>query len=183
MSGTWHLDVLEFWFETLTPKDWFTVSEKTDALIRDRFGALHERLVRELPPEVFNEPKAALAAVIVLDQFPRNIYRRQPGAFASDELAMSVAGNAIEKGLDEGMSVPERQFLYMPYMHSEVLADQERAVMLFKSLGQEESLKYAIEHRDIVARFGRFPHRNRVLGRESGPEERAFLEEHEGYGQ
>lgn len=183
MKNNWVQDVLDFWFETLTPKDWFTVSEKTDTLIRDRFGALHERFLQNLPPEVSTDARAALAAVIVLDQFPRNIHRRKPAAFASDELALSVAGQAIEKGLDEGMSVRERQFLYMPYMHSEVLADQERAVMLFKSLGQEEALKFAIEHRDIVARFGRFPHRNRVLGRESGPEELAFLKEHEGYGQ
>ncbi|WP_295807100.1 DUF924 family protein [uncultured Nitratireductor sp.] len=183
MSVNWYQEVLDFWFETLTPKDWFTVSEETDTAIRERFSTLHEQLMEDLPESVFADPKAALAAIIVLDQFPRNIHRRQRGAFASDELAMRVASHAVEKGFDEGMSEPERQFLYMPFMHSEVLADQERAVMLFKSLGQEEALKYAIEHRDIVARFGRFPHRNRVLGRESGPEELAFLGEHAGYGQ
>lgn len=183
MGENWQDEVLDFWFGTLTPRDWFTVSEETDVLIRERFGALHEQLVQKLPENVKTDPKAALAAVIVLDQFPRNIHRRQPGAFSSDELAIEVAGDAIERGFDDGMDERERQFLYMPYMHSEVLADQERAVMLFRSLGQEEALKFAIEHRDIVARFGRFPHRNRVLGRESGPEELAFLEEHEGYGQ
>ena len=183
MSDNWQKEVLDFWFETLTPREWFAVSKETDTLIRERFSPLHERLVKDLPESVFTEPGAALAAVIVLDQFPRNIHRRQPRAFASDELAMRVASHAVDKGLDEGMSERERQFLYMPFMHSEVLADQERAVMLFKSLGQEEALKYAIEHRDIVARFGRFPHRNRVLGRDSSPEELAFLEGHEGYGQ
>ncbi|MCR4268484.1 DUF924 family protein [Nitratireductor sp. ZSWI3] len=183
MSGAWQEDVLKFWFGELTPQDWFEPNNATDAAILDRFLPLHERLKQELPQAALSDPRAALAAILVFDQFPRNMFRRQAAAFATDELAMRVASNAVEKGLDEGMTEAERQFLYMPYMHSEVLADQERAVMLFKGLGNEDALKYAIEHRDIVARFGRFPHRNRVLGRTSSEEEQAFLEGHAGYGQ
>ena len=128
-------------------------------------------------------PRGALAAAIVLDQFPRNMYRGTAKAFATDDLAIRLARQAIENKVDEHLTPAERLFLYMPFQHSEILADQEHAVMLFKALGQENALRYAIEHRDIIARFGRFPHRNRALGRQSTPEEEVFLQEHKGFGQ
>lgn len=183
MSDAWRDDVLKFWFEELTPQDWYSGKDETDAAIRKRFQPLYERLKQEQPASALADPRAALAAIVVFDQFPRNIFRRQPAAFGTDQIAMSLASNAVDRGFDEGMDAAQKQFMYMPFMHSEVLADQERSVMLFGGLGNEEALKYAIEHRDIVARFGRFPHRNRVLGRTSSAEEEAFLKEHAGYGQ
>jgi len=182
-NADWSKDVLRFWFEELTASDWFGGAADLDDRIRTRFGELPGRLARQLPPEVMTEPMAALAAIIALDQFPRNIHRRRPEAFATDDLAASITRNALEKELDAGMPPAQRQFLYMPLMHSEVLADQERCVGLFKTLGNEDALKYAVEHRDIIARFGRFPHRNRALGRETTAEEAAFLDSHAGYGQ
>ncbi|WP_048649192.1 DUF924 family protein [Nitratireductor soli] len=183
MNDDWPEDVLTFWFDELTPEDWYTGKEEIDAAIRARFLPLYETMKRDQPRTMLSEPRAALAAIIVFDQFPRNIFRRQPAAFGTDQLAMGLSSNAVDRGFDDGMSMAQKQFMYMPFMHSEVLADQERSVMLFGGLGNEDSLKYAIEHRDIVARFGRFPHRNRVLGRESSAEEEAFLKEHAGYGQ
>src|SRR5690606_7687895 len=114
---------------------------------------------------------------------PRNMYRGTPAAFATDAMALQVSRNALDKGVIDQIQPEARPFVYMPFMHSEVLADQERCVDLFKSVGNEESLKYAIEHPDIVARFGRFPRRNRACGRQSSPDEIEFLKSHDGYGQ
>jgi uncharacterized protein (DUF924 family) len=183
-TDDWIKGVLAFWFGELGPEDWFASRPDLDATIRDRFAALHARLAAEGVPEVCRrDPRAALAAIIALDQFPRNIHRGQAAAFSTDDLAVSLARNAIDAGFDEAMSDQERQFVYMPLMHSENLADQERCVDLFGRLGNEEGLRYAIEHRDIVRDFGRFPHRNRALGRETTKAERTFLEGHAGYGQ
>lgn len=184
MTNTaWERDLLTFWFEELTPQDWYTGKTATDAAIRDRFLPLYERMFAAPPEEARTNPDAALAAVILFDQFPRNMFRGQAAAFGSDDLAIDLARNALDKGFDEGLDKERKQFLYMPLMHSEVLADQERCVSLFKTLGNEEGVKYAVEHRDIIARFGRFPHRNRVLGRENTVDEHRFLQEHAGYGQ
>lgn len=183
MNTAWHDDLLRFWFEELTPEDWYTGKAGTDTAIRDRFLPLYERMFAAPPEEALSDPDAALAAVVLFDQFPRNMFRGQAAAFGSDDLAIDLARNALDKGFDEGLDKQRKQFLYMPLMHSEVLADQERCVSLFKTLGSEESLKYALEHRDIIARFGRFPHRNRTLGRESSEAELRFLQEHAGYGQ
>lgn len=182
-TNDWARDVLSFWFGELTPKDWFEVSKTTDETIRRRFGGLHARMRMGAPREAEQEPRSALAAIVLFDQFPRNMFRRTAEAFATDSLAVELARNAVDRGFDEAMSDQERQFLYMPFMHSEIVADQERAVALFQALGNEDAAKYAIEHRDIIARFGRFPHRNRVLGRTDTAEELAFLEGHSGYGQ
>jgi uncharacterized protein (DUF924 family) len=179
----WHEKVLDFWFGELTDKDWFAGGEELDAKIRDRFVALHEELSKGAPAEAKTDPDAALAAVIVYDQFSRNMYRKKPEAFSTDALALEVARHAIDQGFDRELDDRRRWFLYMPFQHSEVLADQERSVDFFKQIGNEEAIKYAVEHRDIIARFGRFPHRNRALGRESTPDEIAFLEGHKGFGQ
>lgn len=176
-------EVLKFWFEELTPEDWFSGDEALDERIRQRFFELHEEIHADLPDIALNDGQAALAAIIVLDQFSRNLYRRQKQAFASDGLALDLAANAIERGFDQGMTDDEKMFLYMPYMHAEDLATQTRCVELFKTLDKPSSLEFAIEHCDIIARFGRFPHRNRVLERETTSEEADFLQTHQGYGQ
>jgi uncharacterized protein (DUF924 family) len=182
-NGNWVDKVLAFWFGELTLDDWFSADERLDARIRTRFELLYKQLAERLPPETETDPRANLAAIIVFDQFPRNMYRHQAAAFATDDLAMKLARIAVEKRFDEALTAEQRQFLYMPFMHSERLADQERGVDLFRRLGNAEAIRYAEEHRDIIARFGRFPHRNRVLGRESTADERAFLISHEGFGQ
>ena len=184
MSETaWVDDVLRFWFEELTYKDWFGGGAELDEKIRSRFLALYEKLASSVPAAVYESADAALAAVIVFDQFPRNMFRGTAKAFATDPMALAIAGNALDKGFDAGMPNQRRSFLYMPLMHSEALADQRHCVTLFATLDNDEGLKYAKEHRDIVARFGRFPHRNRALGRESTDDEIAFMGGHKGYGQ
>lgn len=175
--------VLAFWFGELGPADWFSGRPELDERILVRFGALCEQALAGKPEDFLAEPRAALAGIILLDQFPRQLFRGQPRAFSGDPVALAVAHGALDRSWDAGMTPDERQFLYMPLMHSEVVSDQELCVKLFRDLGNEEALAFAIEHRDIVARFGRFPHRNAALGRESTPEEREFLATHAGYGQ
>lgn len=179
----WIDDVLAFWFGELGPEQWFTGGAELDQAIRDRFSKLHADLALSLPPDCHSEPRAALAAIVVFDQFPRNIHRGKAQAFATDAIAIALARNAVDRELDAAMGADERKFLYMPFMHSEVLADQERGVDLFRALGDQEALDYAVEHRDIIAEFGRFPHRNRALSREATEAERKFLESHQGFGQ
>jgi uncharacterized protein (DUF924 family) len=183
MSREWEDQVLDFWFAELTPKDWYSGDAAVDEKIRSRFEDLYHRLREELSVEEVGDPRTALAAVIVFDQFPRNMFRRTAAAFGSDDLAIGIARRAVDAEFDKDMTPQEKQFLYMPFMHSEISADQERCVDLFKTLGNEESVRYAVEHRDIIAQHGRFPHRNRVLGRQSTPAEVAFMEGHKGYGQ
>ncbi|WP_309085314.1 DUF924 family protein [Chelativorans sp.] len=183
MAKNWRDDILSFWFGEVRPENWFESTRDIDETMRQRFGSLHERLSNDLPKEATEEQRAALAAVILFDQFPRNMYRGTARAFSTDDLAVRIARAAVDKRLDDGLPPEQRQFLYMPFQHSEIAADQELSVMLFKALGLEEQLRYALEHRDIIQRFGRFPHRNRALGRESTREELAFLEAHEGFGQ
>lgn len=185
MDADWARQVLRFWFEELTPDDWYSQTpEPIDQAIRRRFERLYQEVAAGPPAAAWNEQGAALAAVIVLDQFPRNMFRGKARAFATDTLAVSLARNALDKGLDAALPGARRRFLFMPLMHSEILADQEHCVVLFQAVAElKDDVKYAEEHRDIVARFGRFPHRNRVLERESTGAERAFLREHKGFGQ
>lgn len=178
----WHRDVLAFWFTELTSDDWFAVRQDLDDTIRGRFLSLHKDLSDAIPVEAFLEPDAALAATIVFDQFSRNMFRGTAKAFASDRLAIAVAANALANAFDAVLAKEQRHFFYMPFMHSEKLADQKRCVALFEALGGD-AVKYAIEHRDIIERFGRFPHRNRVLGRQTTDAEHAFLGGHKGFGQ
>ena len=170
-------EVLRFWFEELTPEDWFGGGEAVDERIRERFLALHETLRERVPESWRATARGMLAAVIALDQFPRNVYRGDPRAFAADPAALALATEAIERGLDRAMSVDERKFLYLPFEHSEDPAVQARSVDLFAALRNEDTLGYALRHKEIIDRFGRFPHRNEVLGRESTPEEIEFLKE------
>jgi uncharacterized protein (DUF924 family) len=180
MKVTWVQDVLDFWFTQLTPEDWYAVKPEVDAAIRNRFLALWQEMRLAIPADAFLQPDAALAATIVFDQFPRNMFRKQADAFSTDPLARAVAYNAVRAGFGEQLAQERRQFQYMPFMHSEAVADQELCVQLFEGT---DNIKYAVEHRDIVAKFGRFPHRNKALGRPSTEAEQAFLAGHEGFGQ
>ena len=168
----WVEEVLDFWFGELAPRQWFAKDAALDERIRARFGALHERLLATQAREVELEgARATQAAVIVLDQFSRNLHRGDARAFASDRQARKLADDAIDQGFDQAMTPAQRLFLYLPFEHSESLADQHRAVALVEALGVPEWTRYSIAHRDLIERFGRFPHRNAVLGRASTPEE------------
>jgi uncharacterized protein (DUF924 family) len=180
MQSDWAAQVLHFWFEELQPEAWFRKDERVDAAIRERFGALHEQLAR-IRPEQLTTPLESVAAVIVLDQFPRNVFRGSPRAFATDALALSIAQHAIANGLDLQLTQQQRLFLYMPFQHSEDRAVQARSIELFEQLGIAENLDYAQRHKDIIDRFGRFPHRNEVLGRRSTTEELQFVATHRGF--
>lgn len=182
-NENWVEEVLDFWFKELTHEERFGGAAETDEKIRSRFGALYDSLKADFRVDSVADARTALAAIIVFDQFPRNIFRRTPAAFGTDDLALGIARRALENGFDHEVEPEAKSFFYMPFMHSEVTADQERCVDLFRALGAEEGLKYAIEHRDIVAQYGRFPHRNRVLGRDSTTSEIEFLKGHGGYGQ
>jgi uncharacterized protein (DUF924 family) len=166
--------VLAFW-RAAGPDKWFEKDAAFDADIRDKFLATYEAAAAGgLAWDV--DPQGAFALLIVLDQFPRNIFRDSARAFATDRRAHSVAIRAIERGFDQQIAVPERSFFYLPFEHSEELADQERGVALNRASGDAEALKWAKLHADIIRRFGRFPHRNEVLGRATTPEEQAFLD-------
>ena len=169
--------VLDYWFNTLTPDQWWVKDEALDAAIGARFGALLDRLGRHVPDDWRASPRGTLAAVIVLDQFSRNIHRGTARAFENDAAALQLAKDAVARGDDQALNAQERPFLYMPFEHSENLADQDRSVALFGALGNANLLDFAKRHRVIVARFGRFPHRNAILGRASTAEEEAFLKE------
>jgi uncharacterized protein (DUF924 family) len=169
-------EVLDFWFSPRVRPKWFVRSDELDQEIRDNFSELHARAAAGALDAWAATPRGALALAILLDQFPRNMFRGIAEAFASDPQARAVARAAIDAGLDHDLSQEERLFLYLPLEHSEDLADQERCVELMRALDEEPTwLDYAVRHRDIIARFGRFPHRNAILGRVSTPEECEFL--------
>jgi uncharacterized protein (DUF924 family) len=170
-------DVLAFWFGQLTPEQRFKRDEALDAWIRERFGELHARLAAHVPDDWLDNPGDLLAAVIVLDQFSRNLYRDDPHAFASDAMALNLAQLALRRGYDELLSPDELKFLYMPFMHSEDPDHQDRCVELMEEIGDAEAADFARRHKAIIDRFGRFPHRNDVLGRECTPEELEFLKQ------
>ena len=177
LPDNWVEEVLGFWFEELQPADWFTKSDATDATIRTRFLDLHTKVSAVPVAAVTSSAREALAAVIVLDQFPRNLFRGDARSFATDAQALAISQAAIAAGLDQGLTVDEGVFLYLPLEHSENLADQDRAVELITALGNDNYTQYAIAHRDVIKRFGRFPHRNAVLARQSTEQEQAYLAE------
>ena len=169
-------EVLDFWFNQLTPEEWFRPTEGLDEAIASRFGELHERFAHHGVPDPWRDTaRGRLAAVIVLDQFPRNMHRGKAAAFATDAAALALAEETVDGGFASMLDTVERKFLYLPFEHAEDLAQQEKGVLLFATLDDEESLRYAREHRDVIARYGRFPHRNRMLGRVSTAEEEAYL--------
>jgi uncharacterized protein (DUF924 family) len=170
-------DLLAFWFDERSRQRWFDPDPAFDKEVASRFGHLLEELAEGNLKGWESTAEGALALCLVLDQLPRNVHRGTPAAFAHDEQARAVADRALQRGYDRQLPFPHRMFLYLPFEHSEDLADQDRAVALFEDLGDPDGLDFAKKHRRIIARFGRFPHRNRILGRESTPEEEAFLKE------
>jgi len=173
----WVSEVLKFWFEETQPEQWFKKDAAFDAAVRSRFFDLHAELALRSQQELLGDERSALAAVIVFDQMSRNIFRDTPAAFASDAVALSLAQEAIARGFDRGVSKAERMFFYLPFEHAEDRRAQARCVELMASLDDPEFTKWAAAHQGIIDRFGRFPHRNAVLGRTSTPEELEFLQQ------
>jgi uncharacterized protein (DUF924 family) len=166
--------VLAFW-RAAGPDKWFENDAGFDAEISGRFARTYEAAAAgELAWD--ENPEGALALVVVLDQFPRNMFRNSARAFAADPLAREVAARAIARGFDQLVPIAERMFFYLPFEHSENLADQERCVALNRANGDADATKWAEHHADLIRRFGRFPHRNAVLGRATTAEEQAFLD-------
>jgi len=169
-AGDWRADVLKFWFG-LKPEQWWRTDPAFDEEVRARYLELWKQK-RQLPPQSFlGDPLSALAAVILFDQFPRNMFRGHADQFSTDTLALAIARKAVELGHDEALEKAERPFLYMPFQHSESLDDQKRSLALYTRLGDDFLLGYARKHHDVIARFGRFPHRNAMLGRAPRPDE------------
>jgi uncharacterized protein (DUF924 family) len=167
-------DVIAFWREA-GPKKWFGGGPAFDALIRERFGETHLAAARGDLADWENTAQGALALLLLTDQFPRNLYRHSAHAFATDVMARAIAERALALGFDAQTDAELRAFFYLPFEHHEDAASQARAVALFEKLGQKEGLDYAILHADLITRFGRFPHRNAVMGRISTQEEIAYL--------
>jgi uncharacterized protein (DUF924 family) len=169
-------EIVSFWREA-GPDKWFEQDESFDQAIRLRFLPTCEAAANGELAAWEESAEGALALALLLDQFPRNMFRGNARAFATDALARAVADRALARGFDQATEPALRPFFYLPFMHSEALIDQHRSVRLYEALGDAEQLRYATEHRDVVQRFGRFPHRNRALGRDTTPTERAFLED------
>ena len=179
-------EVLEFWFGREDEEGygefrevWFTKDPEFDREVRDRFEDIYEEAATGRLESWKNEARSCLALIIVLDQFPRNMFRGDPKTYATDEEARAAARHAVEQAYDRELPPFQRLFVYLPFEHSEELEDQQRSVELFRGLtaemGSEDLLGYAVRHREIVERFGRFPHRNEILGRATSPEEAEFL--------
>ena len=168
-------EVLAFW-RAAGPDKWFKKDAALDAEIRARFLTTHEAAAADKLAEWEKTANGALALTLLLDQFPRNMFRDDARAFVTDRFARAVAERAVARGFDKEVDAQLRTFFYVPFMHSEVLADQERCVALYRAAGNADSLKWAELHADIIRRFGRFPHRNKVLGRVTTAEEQAFLD-------
>lgn len=177
-------EVLRFWFGEgadygKVHKRWFEKNPAFDALVAERYRRLHQEMLGEMHREWLDDPHDCLARIIVLDQFPRHIYRGRAESFSSDALALAAAKHLVAKGWDKTMLPVERMFAYLPYQHAESLEDQASALPLYEALKRfpetDDTERYAIAHHDIIRRFGRFPHRNAALGRRSTPEEIEFL--------
>jgi len=166
---------LGFWFGELDAKDWVSKNEALDDEIRARFFGLHKELSQKPLGDLMASPSEAFAAIIVFDQFSRNLYRGDPRSFASDPIGLEVARELVGRGWDQDIALDQRVFAYLPFEHSEHLTDQNEAVRLIQALGDDGFTRYAHAHRDVIERFGRFPHRNAILGRPSTPQEEAYL--------
>ncbi|MEX0932630.1 MAG: DUF924 family protein [Candidatus Pacearchaeota archaeon] len=172
--------ILEFWFEKSEKSAWFRPDQLFDKKIKTKFGKLLEKAKLGEMENWKGIPESSLALIILLDQFSRNIYRENPKAFESDEQALRIAKESIEKGFDKLASLERRIFFYMPFMHSENIKNQKFSVRIFRELSEKDikfkiNLDFAIKHMGIIKRFGRFPHRNKILGRKSTKEETEFL--------
>ncbi|MBL4782064.1 MAG: DUF924 domain-containing protein [Porticoccaceae bacterium] len=170
-----YMPVIEFWFEQITPGQWWKKSADFDALIREKFADLHQSATHCELAVWRRRPLGRLAEIIVLDQFSRHIYRDQAAAFTHDNLALALSQQTIASGSDRCLPAKKRGFLYMPFMHSESHEIQKEALLLFGQADLESHISSAQRHHAIIERFGRFPHRNKILGRASSSEELAFL--------
>jgi len=170
-------EILDFWLKEIGPDRWWTRSDETDAAISARFGVLWEEWRDRMPESFLGSAEEALAGILLFDQFSRNLHRDSAEAFATDPLALAIARGAIDRGLDDQVDPAARAFFYMPFQHSEALADQDRALALFTALGDANSIDFSRKHRAIIERFGRFPHRNAVLGRADRPGEEEAVRE------
>ena len=170
-------NVLDFWFSEIKPSQWFQKNDDFDAEIRARFESDYKLATKGILNAWRDDPKGALALVIMLDQFPRNMYRGTPQSFATDAKALEVSKYAVSKQFDQLLNVQEKTFLYLPFEHSESMEDQERSVQLFSAIKDDDPVvyNYAVKHYDVIKKFGRFPHRNAVLGRENTRGENAYL--------
>ncbi len=167
--------VIDFWFKEIEPAMWWKKDDGFDALLVERFADTHARACRCELYEWRQHAEGRLAEIIVLDQFSRNMFRDSALAFANDAMALALSQEAVACGADQSLTAVQRSFLYMPYMHSESLQIHEVAVQLFRKNGIRNNLDFEFSHRAIIERFGRYPHRNKVLGRQSSPEEIEFL--------
>lgn len=175
----WAAEILHFWFHHLRPSQWFGRNDLVDEALRQRFMDDLVTLGTQPAADFLTDPLTARAAVLLFDQCPRNLFRGSAQSFAYDPLARAITKGALARGWHRHLTKSEKQFLYMPLMHSEVLVDQALSLKLFTALGDPNILKFARDHREMIARFGRFPHRNAVLGRTSSPAEtRAVAEGH-----
>ncbi len=167
--------VLEFW-QSAGPAAWWKKDDKFDAQITSRFAELYEQAANRKIDDWRKEANSCLALIIVLDQFPRNMFRNNAKTFAQDGYALKLAEHGVKNGFDNKVAEDIKSFFYLPYMHSEDLGDQEKCIELIRLANIKGAMKNAIEHRDIIARFGRFPHRNPILSRETSAEEQKFLD-------
>lgn len=175
------MDIITFWFEEITPSDWFKKNSDFDQMLRDRFSTIHTKAKAGELSFWRDTAAGRLAEIIILDQFSRNMFRDMPAAFQTDSQSLTLAQEAIRAGADKQLPPVQRKFLYMPFMHSESLKIQEEGIELFTDLGIEDNLKFMIAHRDVIAKFGRFPHRNAILGRESSAEELDYIQSGGGF--
>jgi len=173
--------LVAFWFSPETEKRWFNSTPAFDHALRERYEIPCRQAQHGELDDWCNSPRGCLALVILLDQIPLNIYRKQPQSFAGESKSREIAALAIDQGFDQQLTGKQKAFLYMPFMHSENLADQHRSVALFEVAGLKDNLRFAEHHRDIVRRFGRFPHRNAILGRDNTAEEQTYLQSKEAF--
>ncbi|MEP6882461.1 MAG: DUF924 family protein [Dokdonella sp.] len=170
-------EIIQFWFHEINPAQWWKVDPDFDRLILQRFSDVHAQATCCELYAWRCDPRGRLAEIIVLDQFSRNIYRETPQAFANDPLALALAREAVAAGTDDALNAEQRDFLYMPYMHSEARNVHEMAELMFKERATTNAYEFELKHKAIIDRFGRYPHRNAILSRESSDEERQFLKQ------
>lgn len=173
--------LLAFWFSPAVRSHWFASTDALDTQMRERYEALWQRGARGELRQWEDTARGALALVILLDQLPLNMFRGQAQSFSTEQMSREVAQRALNKGFERQLREQEQAFLFMPFMHSERIEDQDRAVALFEAAGLTQNLKWARHHREVVRRFGRFPHRNAILGRPSSAAERAYLASDEAF--
>ena len=168
-------EIVQFWFEEISPAQWWTKNEEFDRQIAVRFSDIHFQAARGELFEWRHNEQGRLAEIVVLDQFSRNIFRNSPQAFTNDQMALTLAQEAVLQGIDTLLPPEQRSFIYLPYMHSESLTIHQVAEELYRQPGLESGLEWELKHKAVIERFGRYPHRNEILGRESTAEELAFL--------